>query len=403
MSLSGPTHHPTARGPLAPLLAAALCLTAGHLASAQPAESPREPVVQPVAGTDGRWQVEIRNPRFNRVDDARIAPFLGRDDVLWLRANTHTFLTGLDFVDGSIEFDVAPMDRTHFIAIMFRREAYDRQENIYLRPFKSGNFDAIQYAPRINGSTWQIYPEFSVAAELPRNQWTHVRLEVRGERMEMYLDRAEEPALVIPRLRADARSGSVGFWARVNFDNDAWSAAISNLEIGPPRSAASPPPPVEFPAGVVSAWEIAGPTEAADGPVLELPDATEWRRIDVEETGLANLNRHLGRAGRGRYTAFARRHLVAEAAGTVALQIGYSDDVTVFLNGQPLYSGTNGWESRYPGYLGYMKLGNDTVHLPLRQGRNELVLAVTDDQRFGWGFAAELPTSEGGPTLEELR
>ncbi len=36
-------------------------------------------------------------------------------------------------------------------------------------------------------------------------------------------------------------------------------------------------------------------------------------------------------------------------------------------------------------------LGSDRVHLRWRVGANELVLAVTDDQRFGWGFAARLP------------
>ena len=82
---------------------------------------------------------------------------------------------------------------------------------------------------------------------------------------------------------------------------------------------------------------------------------------------------------------------MAETAGPVALDIGYSDEVTVFLDGVPLFSGVNGWESRYPGYLGYVRLGSDTVHLPLAVGANELVLAVTDDQRFGWGFAARLP------------
>ena len=37
-------------------------------------------------------------------------------------------------------------------------------ENIYLRPRSSGEFMAVQYAPRMNGSsTWQLYPEFTAA------------------------------------------------------------------------------------------------------------------------------------------------------------------------------------------------------------------------------------------------
>ncbi|MHC4811314.1 MAG: hypothetical protein ACYTEV_13255 [Planctomycetota bacterium] len=350
-----------------------------------------KPVVHDVEGGDGGWRLEIRDPRYNRAGDVRIGPHLGREGAILLRANTHAFRAGLEFVDGTIEFDVAPTPECHFIAIMFRRAAYDHQENIYLRPFKSGKFDAVQYAPRINGSTWQLYPEFSAAAEWPRDEWTHVRLEIAGSRMELYLDRAAEPALVVPRLRAEARSGSVGFWSRVNFDNDAWGAAISNLEIRPAATAAAPTPPADPPPGVIRTWSIAGPVAAAPGAVTALPDLDGWRPIAVEESGLANLNRALGGAGRGRFTAFARQTLVVKEAGPVALDIGYSDEVTVFLDGEPLFSGFNGWESRYPGYLGYVRLGNDTVHLPLEAGANELILAVTDDQRFGWGFAARLP------------
>lgn len=358
------------------------------------------PVIHEVEGSDGAWQLEIRNPRYNRPGDVRLGPHLGRERAILLRANTHAFRAGLEFVDGTIEFDVAPTPECHFIAIMFRRAGYDNQENIYLRPFKSGSFDAVQYAPRINGSTWQLYGEFSATAEWPRNEWSHVRLEVAGSRMELYLDRAEEPVLVVPRLRAESTSGTVGFWSRVNFENDTWGAAISNLEIRPAATRAPLSPPAEPPPGVIRAWRIAGPFAAEPGAVTTLPPRNaEWRTIGVEESGLANLNRAIGRAGRGRFTAFARQVLVAAEAGPVPMEIGYSDEVTVFVNGVPLFSGVNGWESRYPGYLGHVRLGNDTVHLPLGQGANELLLAVTDDQRFGWGFAARLPP--GGVTAWE--
>jgi hypothetical protein len=47
-----------------------------------------------------------------------------------------------------------------FVAIVFRRESLRNHENIYLRPRSSGEFMAVQYAPRMNGSsTWQLYPD----------------------------------------------------------------------------------------------------------------------------------------------------------------------------------------------------------------------------------------------------
>jgi hypothetical protein len=109
----------------------------------------------------------------------------------------------------------------------------------------------------------------------------------------------------------------------------------------------------------------------------------------VEESGLVNLNRALGPV-RGRWTGLARTIVKALAAQTVLLELGYSDDVTVFLNGELAYTGVNGFESRHPEYMGFVKPEYETVALKLRPGDNELVLAVTDDQRFGWGFIARL-------------
>lgn len=133
----------------------------------------------PVAGSDGRWVVEGAG----RQGDARIAPFEGREAV-WLRNNTHASLAGTEFTDGTIEFDVAPMDPCDFIGLVFHRQSLTLHENVYLRPRQSGRFMALQYAPRTNGSsTWQLYPEFNRATSWPRNTWTRVRLTIRAARL----------------------------------------------------------------------------------------------------------------------------------------------------------------------------------------------------------------------------
>jgi len=70
--------------------------------------------------------------------------------------------------------------------------------------------------------------------------------------------------------------------------------------------------------------------------------------------------------------------------------IGYSDDITVFVNGEPIYSGINGWNVRTPDYISFVNADFERVWLPLKAGRNEIVVAVTDDQLFGWGFALKM-------------
>jgi len=90
------------------------------------------------------------------------------------------------------------------------------------------------------------------------------------------------------------------------------------------------------------------------------------------------------------------RHIIrADTARRVLAGIGYSDDVTVFLNGEPIYVGRNGWDSRTPQLASFVDAKWESVFLPLKAGDNELVLAVADDQRFGWGFAVRIAERTG--------
>ena len=71
------------------------------------------------------------------------------------------------------------------------------------------------------------------------------------------------------------------------------------------------------------------------------------------------------------------------------LQLGYSDDVSLFLNGKILFRGRSAQNFRDPLFLGIVSPENDAVYLPLRKGSNELVLAVSE-LGGGWGFIARL-------------
>lgn len=345
-------------------------------------QGPRPPAMVSAIGSE--WRVEGGG----READVKAAPFLGRE-ALWLRNGTQAIRVGDDFTDGTIEFDVAPMDRCDFVALVFRRASLANHENLYLRVRQSAKFMALQYAPRTNGSaTWQLYPEFNVPVTWPRNAWTRVRVGVRGSRLDVFVGDGPAPVLSVPRLRLDVPSGGIAVWARVNDAPDEWAAAVANLRVvpTPPSPPEQAPPP---PSGYLARWQIAGPVPAPPGPVRRLPDAGAWTEASADEAGLVNLNRHLT-PGRGRFTVLARTTISSPADRRVRAGIGYSDDVTVFVNGEPVFSGVNGWQSRAPEYASFVDARHESVWLPLRAGPNELVLAVTDDQLFGWGFAVRL-------------
>ena len=346
--------------------------------------SGQEPSARVPAAESGGWLVEGAG----RAGDVKVDTFLGREAV-WLRAGTQAIKADARLVDGTIEFDVAPMDRGDFVAVVFRRASLTNHENVYLRPRSSGEFMAIQYAPRMNGSsTWQLYPEFTASTEWPRNRWTHVRIEIAGPLMQIFVGGAAQPTLSVPRLRHVAGGNEIAFWARVNDQPTEWAAAISNLQIRPRAPQNRPSGSVRAKAGFLAEWEIAGPVRAAVPTIDTIPTGLEWRAATAEESGLVNVNALVrAQPQQGRSTIFARTTIDSAAARRRLAGVGYSDDVTVFLNGEPIYAGINGWNSRSPEFVSFVDAGFERVWLALRAGRNEVVVAVTDDQRFGWGFA----------------
>ena len=327
-----------------------------------------------------------------RAEDVKLEPFLGRPS-LWLRNGTHAISATAKLIDGTIEFDLAPMDAGDFVAIVFRRTSLASHENIYLRPRTSGRFMAAQYAPRINGSsTWQLYPEFAARTDWPRNAWTHVRVVVSGSRLEVFVGSGSAPIIAVPRLRhSSTESSDVAFWSRVNDRPAEWAAALSNIQIRPAPAVAPRVATPPSPAGFVADWRVAGPMPAPDDAITSVPADLEWSNIGVEESGLVNLNmRFPARGGAGRFTAFLRTTITADDAVRRLAGIGYSDDVTVFVNGAPISSGVNGWNTRIPELQSFVDPRFERVWLPLVRGPNDIVLAVTDDQRFGWGAAMTL-------------
>ena len=345
------------------------------------------PVGPPALG----WRVD----RADLAGNVKFEPVLGRADAMVLRGNTHVVKTGLDFGDGTIAFDLAPLANGDFAAITFRRQSFANHENIYLRLRRSGDFMALQYAPRVNGSsTWQLYREFAVAADWPRERWTPVRVEVKGSRMDVYIADAKSPALTVPRLRNGTTGGEIGFWARVNDNPMEWAAAISNLQITRSPAAVALLPPANAPVQFVWNWQVSDPV-SADGAVTALPRSTsKWTSARAEESGLVNINRIFS-VQKGRSVIFAKHVIRSDAARRVLAGVGYSDDVTVFVNGEPVYAGVNGWDTRSPQFASFVDARWESVFLPFREGDNEIVLAVADDQRFGWGFSLRIDDATG--------
>jgi hypothetical protein len=96
----------------------------------------------------------------------------------------------------------------------------------------------------------------------------------------------------------------------------------------------------------------------------------------------------------GRKGVYARTTLYSDRDQIKRLSFGYSDEATLFLNGKPVFTGKSAFRFRDPGFLGIMDVEDDAVYLPLKKGRNDIVLGLAE-YFGGWGFICRLDDLKG--------
>jgi len=330
--------------------------------------------------------------------------YLGRKCLLLDGASAT--LKDFEMRDGVIDVDVATPATRGFFGIQFRISGNGANaEWVYLRQHKSGLPDAMQYTPVLHtGLNWQLYngPGFTGAVDIPKNVWFHLRLEVIGAQAKLYVKDMDKPALVMNDLKSGAQKGQVALSVLTG------ETYFSNFEVR-----TTPDVPWErhlpaMPPGTLSKWSISPAFDALARNVEQPPAPDEqisWQEVEAEPPGLVVLYRyreapHLMVTFAGDFSRrlepqpgtkliYARTRIDSDRDQVKKLEIGYSDEVSVFLNGQILYRGRSAQNFRDPGFLGIVNPENDAVYLPLKKGDNELMLAVSE-LGGGWGFICRL-------------
>ena len=321
----------------------------------------------------------------------RVEEHLGRES-LYLRGGT-AIAEGVSLAHGVFELEMAFPRGRDFHGGLFRALDHRSHEAFFVRPHQSGNPDATQYTPVFNGLMgWQLYhgEPFQVSLELPCDEWLRLRLAFAGGRAEISV--GDAPPIVVP-LKRGVAAGSVGllggFFAGTHFSN------VSLEAIEPGAADLVPPPTGPARPGVIVAWDVSDPVAGGASEPLDLAGRT-WTRLESEPSGLTDLARVNGLAD-GRDTVFARAVVRSSGACTKRLELGFSDRVRVYLNGRPLFEADDSYRSRDYRFLGSIGWW-DALHLPLEDGPNELVLAVSEEVG-GWGVQARFP-DPAGLTLE---
>lgn len=138
---------------------------------------------------------------------------------------------GSRFLDGAIEMELAGLPAASagesargFIGVAFRVQDGDpiRYECFYLRPTNGRADDQL----RRNHSTQYIshpeYPWHRLRREFPGvyesyvdlvpGEWTQVRIMVRGGRAQLFVHGAEQPSLVVNKLKQPTEAGAIALW-----------------------------------------------------------------------------------------------------------------------------------------------------------------------------------------------
>ena len=229
-------------------------------------------------------------------------------DAIYLKQGFAT-LKDTDFLNGTIEFDIYLTERRSFPGIRFRAYDDSNMESFYFRPHQSGNPDANQATPVMNGlSGWQLYfgPTYSFAYDYNFDAWTHVRIVVNGDRAQIFLDDADKPNLSW-ELKHPQKSGMIaigGGLAPMHYANFIVDPNKTDLVEANPII----PERVE---GLVSEWTISDKfeEEILNDPsnIPQLIKDRSWdHTVKVEENNAANIAAVTTRYGTPGNTVFAK-------------------------------------------------------------------------------------------------
>lgn len=155
-------------------------------------------------------------------------------------------LTGSSFHNGMIDVDVAGIPQAHapalargFVGIAFRvppdASSYDY---VYIRPMNGRADDQVR---RNHSTQYAAFPDYEwlkLRTELPGKyesyvdlvpgEWTHLKIEVNGLKMRLYVNGASQPTLLVNDLKLGDRSGGIALWIGVGTE-----AYFANMRLKP--------------------------------------------------------------------------------------------------------------------------------------------------------------------------
>ena len=345
--------------------------------------------------------------------DSSKVEFVKNRDVAAIKnkngAYYQVFLKDRNFSNGTIEFDVELIGRG-FPGISFRMSADKKKaENFYIRSFGPVTPEVrttLQYAAIVDGmSLWDMADEYQAGATINQTGWNHVKLVISGKQMKVYVNDMTKAALYVPELEAETESGSIALSGNVIYANLVLKPNATeglSAQAGPIATYSDTryirswelSPSKDFPFGK----DIIMPLPSMHGNLYnsELPDSsTIWTPVSAESRGFINVSRRCGAIDNdARRLCWLRTTINSNRAQERTLNLGFSDEVWVFINGQLLYEGKNYFGTPSQKNDGRCTIENSSFQLPLKEGKNEILIGLAN-YFYGWGIIARLDKTDG--------
>jgi hypothetical protein len=302
--------------------------------------------------------------------------------------------------DGIIEFDMFHSGQRAFFYVYFRQQSQLDSEVLYFRTHKSNAPDTIQYAPVFQGmSAWQLYHGDSgtASAELPAQRWIHVKLQIQGQLLTVWVGDNADPVMKDMPLSRAPVPGSVSIRGNIPRQSKAsFSAYVRNIRIQPLPEKDYVARQPDYGNSQLTQFVVSQMFAADKTPILKLPDAiSPWTALPVQANGMLEFLRWRNVPDDlNSWAVAADTQLSSPRAQTCVLNVGFSDTLTLFLNDQALVFADASYryiDDRQEGLLHGKQL---SVFLPLKKGANQL-RAIVADSFGGWGFTAAIAECEG--------
>lgn len=313
-----------------------------------------------------------------------------------LTSSDPVILKDLNFTNGTIEYDMEPLD-PRFTSFYFRWKDAKENECFYFRTERAGNpqaIDAVQYAPFLDGvNLWDMLFHFQTNADFKKDDWNHVKLVISGKQMRAYINDMLHPALEVPMLEGNVSSGTLAFDGQVIISGlKVKHNSVEGLapEAGIDPTASDP--------RYIRKWQVSKPITTdknIDFSYEYFPNAeTKWEDISADRHALINLTRKFGKTD-GRRIVWLKTTIQSDNAQDKMLRFGFSDEVWVIINDAPLYVDKNLYNTpmaKQPD--GRCSIENTSFKVPLKEGDNLLMVGVTNFF-YGWGIVARLDNLDG--------